>query len=95
MVRLVMKGNGTDDRNIGREIFLCFTRVVDVAQIQSCVKEMEISGETEVTAGTLLDVMVCNERINDKWVVDHININNTMAAIEGEEEEETQTVNVF
>ena len=86
-----MKGNGTDteDRNIGREIFLCFTRVVDMAQIQTCVQEMEI---TEVTAGTLLDVMVCNERINDKWVVDHININNTMAAMEGEEEEETKTI---
>ena len=86
-----MKGNGTDteDRNIGREIFLCFTRVVDMAQIQTCVQEMEV---TEVTAGTLLDVMVCNERINDKWVVDHININNTMAAIEGEKEEETKTV---
>ena len=86
-----MKGNGTDtgDRNIGREIFLCFTRVVDMAQIQVCVQEMEI---TEVTAGTLLDVMVCNERINDKWVVDHININNTMAAMEGEEEEETKTI---
>ena len=83
-----MKGNGTDaeDRNIGREIFLCFTRVVDMAQIQVCVQEMEI---TEVTAGTLLDVMVCNERINDKWVVDHININNTMAAMEGEEETKT------
>ena len=84
------KGNGTDDRNIGREIFLCFTRVVDVAQIQSCVKEMEITGETEVTAGNLLDVMVCNERINDKWVVDHININNTMITIE--EEVETTTL---
>ena len=86
-----MKGNGTDteDRNIGREIFLCFTRVVDMAQIQTCVQEMEI---TEVTAGTLLDVMVCNERINDKWVVDHININNSMAAMEGEEEEETKTI---
>ena len=63
-----------------------------MAQIQACVQEMEI---TEVTEGTLLDVMVCNERINDKWVVDHININNTMSAIEGEEEEETQTENVF
>ena len=86
-----MKGNGTDteDRNIGREIFLCFTRVVDMAQIQVCVQEMEI---TEVTAGTLLDVMVCNERINDKWVVDHINISNTMAAMEGEEEEERKII---
>ena len=86
-----MKGNGTDteDRNIGREIFLCFTRVVDMAQIQTCVQEMEI---TEVTAGTLLDVMVCNERINDKWVVDHINISNTMAAMEGEEEEERKII---
>ena len=86
-----MKGNGTDteDRNIGREIFLCFTRVVDMAQIQSCVQEMEI---TEVTEGTLLDVMVCNERINDKWVVDHINISNTMAAMEGEEEEERKII---
>lgn len=84
------EGNGTDDRNIGREIFLCFTRVVDLAQIQSCVTEIEITGETEVTAGTLLDVMVCNERINDKWVVDHININNTMITIE--EELETTTL---
>ena len=86
-----MKGNGTDtdDRNIGREIFLCFTRVVDMAQIQVCVQEMEV---TEVTAGTLLDVMVCNERINDKWVVDHINISNTMAAMEGEEEEERKII---
>ena len=86
-----MKGNGTDtkDRNIGREIFLCFTRVVDMAQIQTCVQEMEIA---EVTAGTLLDVMVCNERINDKWVVDHINISNTMAAMEGEEEEERKII---
>ena len=86
-----MKGNCTDteDRNIGREIFLCFTRVVDMAQIQVCVQEMEI---TEVTAGTLLDVMVCNERINDKWVVDHINISNTMAAMEGEEEEERKII---
>ena len=83
-----MKGNVTDtkDRNIGREIFLCFTRVVDLAQIQACVQEIEV---TEVTVETLLDVMVCNERINDKWVVDHINTNNTntMTAIEGQEEE--------
>ena len=85
-----MKGNGTDDRNIGREIFLCFTRVVDMAQIQSCVTEMEIMEETEVTAGSLLDVMVCNERINDKWVVEHININSTMMKIE--EEVETTTL---
>ena len=85
-----MKGNGTDDRNIGREIFLCFTRVVDVAQIQSCVTEMEMTEETEVTAGSLLDVMVCNERINDKWVVDHININSTM--MKTEEEVETTTL---
>ena len=84
-----MKGNGTDDRNIGREIFLCFTRVVDLAQIQSCVTEIEITGETEVTAGTLLDVMVCNERINDKWVVDHININKTMITLEEELEATT------
>ena len=60
-----------------------------MAQIQTCVQEMEI---TEVTAGTLLDVMVCNERINDKWVVDHINISNTMAAMEGEEEEERKII---
>ena len=60
-----------------------------MAQIQVCVQEMEI---TEVTAGTLLDVMVCNERINDKWVVDHINISNTMAAMEGEEEEERKII---
>ena len=85
-----MKGNGTDDRNIGREIFLCFTRVVDMAQIQSCVTEMEITEETEVTAGSLLDVMVCNERINDKWVVEHININSTM--MKTEEEVETTTL---
>ena len=85
-----MKGNGTDDRNIGREIFLCFTQVVDMAQIQSCVTEMEITEETEVTAGSLLDVMVCNERINDKWVVEHININSTMMKIE--EEVETTTL---
>ena len=85
-----MKGNGTDDRNIGREIFLCFTRVVDLAQIQSCVTEMEITEETEVTAGSLLDVMVCNERINDKWVVEHININSTM--MKTEEEVETTTL---
>ena len=85
-----MKGNGTDDRNIGREIFLCFTRVVDVAQIQSCVTEMEMTEETEVTAGSLLDVMVCNERINDKWVVEHININSTM--MKTEEEVETTTL---
>jgi len=84
------EGNGTDDRNIGREIFLCFTRVVDMAQIQSCVTEMEIMEETEVTTGSLLDVMVCNERINDKWVVDHININSTMMKIE--EEMETTTL---
>ena len=62
--------------------------MVDVAQIKTCVKEMEITEETEVTVGTLLDVMVCNERINDKWVVDHININNntmiTMEKVEGE-----------
>ena len=68
-----MKGNVTytKERNIGREIFLCFTRVVDLAQIQTCIQEIEV---TEVTVGTLLDVMACNERINDKWVVDHINI---------------------
>ena len=85
-----MKVNGTDDRNIGREIFLCFTRVVDMAQIQSCVTEMEMTEETEVTAGSLLDVMVCNERINDKWVVEHININSTM--MKTEEEVETTTL---
>lgn len=81
------EGNGTEDRNIGREIFLCFTRVVDMAQIQDCVKEREITGETVVTAGTLLDVMVCNERINDKWVMDHINMNVT----ESEQTVETTT----
>ena len=58
-----------------------------MAQIQDCVREREITGETEVTAGTLLDVMVCNERINDKWVMDHINMNVT----ESEQTVETTT----
>ena len=87
LCNMMFKGNGTEDRNIGREIFLCFTKVVDMAQIQDCVKEREITGETVVTAGTLLDVMVCNERINDKWVMDHINMNVT----ESEQTVETTT----
>jgi len=62
----------------------------DDRNIASCVTEMEMTEETEVTAGSLLDVMVCNERINDKWVVDHININSTM--MKTEEEVETTTL---
>merc|ERR1711944_359869 len=62
--------NETHDGVIGRELFLCFTRVVDRHQVATCAQDVSIES---LDAWTLLDVMVCNDDINDSWVIDHVN----------------------
>jgi len=65
--------NETHDGVIGRELFLCFTRVVDRHQVGTCA--LDVSAE-DLDAWTLLDVMVCNDDINDSWVMNHVDPKN-------------------
>ena len=34
---------GHQDHNIGRDIFLCFTRVVDSHQVEECSRHLEVA----------------------------------------------------
>ena len=34
---------GHQDHNIGRDIFLCFTRVVDRHQVEECSRHLEVA----------------------------------------------------
>ena len=52
---------------------MCFTRVVDRHQVGTCA--LDVSAEN-LDAWTLLDVMVCNDDINDSWVMDHVDPQN-------------------
>jgi len=65
--------NETHNGIIGRELFLCFTRVIDRHQVATCAEDVAFESLDDLDAWTLLDVMVCNDDINDSWVIDHVN----------------------
>ena len=59
---------------IGRELFRCFSRVVDKEEVITCSSDLgdDLTDVDDVDPWTLLDVMVCAEEINNQWVLDHV-----------------------
>jgi len=59
---------------IGRELFRCFSRVVDKEEVITCSTDLsdELTDVDDIDPWTLLDVMVCAEEINNQWVLDHV-----------------------
>ena len=59
---------------IGRELFRCFSRVVDKEEVITCSSELEddLTDADDIDPWTLLDMMVCAEEINNQWVLDHV-----------------------
>jgi len=61
---------------IGRELFRCFSRVVDKEEVITCSSELEdnLTDADDIDPWTLLDMMVCAEEINNQWVLDHVDM---------------------
>merc|ERR1712211_132113 len=60
-----LSNNDDHDGRIGREIFRCFTRVVDRHNVEIC--SVGITPEM-ISAWSLLDVLACSQQVNDEWV---------------------------
>ena len=60
---------GHQDHNIGRDIFLCFTRVVTEYQVEECSEGIE-----EVNAEILLEVMECGTHSVNTWVMENVSL---------------------
>ena len=60
--------------------------------MSSCAETVGVTNATQLDAWSLLDVMVCTEDKNDKWVLDHVDMGEVTTTMEYEEYETTMNI---